>query len=787
MVRTLGPLTGQLVDEAPDAVIVSGEDGSIVLANRRAHEMFGYAAGDLLGLSIDALVPDDVRPRHPAQREGYLASAHPPLRRLPLRGKRQDGSEFPVEVSLAAVAAPGGDMLVTSVLRDDTAHREAAQARTLLASIVQSSHDAIVTTDLDGVVLSWNPGAELLYGYPAATMIGQPVAQIIPEDRRGDEAEVLALVRIGGRMDRYRTARLHANGSEITVSVLVSPLRDGNGTIVGTTAIARDISEREHAEARVQAVLDAAPDALLGVDVTGHVVLVNAEAERLFGHPRHDLTSMAVRRLLPDGLPPAAAMLHIGGDSTPLDTEAIGDGGRAPRWATRTAERSDGTTLPVEISCSALDTGDEVIVVAAVRDITERLAVEAEQRALREEAEQRRTEARLQRAERLESLGQLAGGVAHDFNNLLAVILNYASFIVEDAAGTPLAADAEQIARAARRGSDLTHQLLAFARREVIRPRPLDVSTVVTEVTEMLRRSIGEHITLTAKTAPLPPVMADPGQLEQVLVNLAVNARDAMPGGGHLTVDTAVADLDQDHPAVLAGLDPGCYVRIRVSDTGTGMPREVIAKAFDPFFTTKPSGQGTGLGLATVYGIITQAGGTVQIYSEPGYGTTITVLLPVTDATVQEKRAAPPPADLNGNGVTVLVVEDETALREVTERILRRGGYTVLTASGGQEALRICAEPRPIDVLLTDVIMPGMLGKDIAEAVLAARPGTRVVFMSGYAQPVLTTHGTLAANVHLLEKPFTGTELMQALHEQLRRPPREQSSDDSGLPSSGSG
>ncbi|BCJ49635.1 hypothetical protein Asp14428_11100 [Actinoplanes sp. NBRC 14428] len=351
------------------------------------------------------------------------------------------------------------------------------------------------------------------------------------------------------------------------------------------------------------------------------------------------------------------------------------------------------------------------------------------------------------------------------------MILNYASFIVEDATGTPLAHDAEQIARAARRGSDLTHQLLAFARREVIRPRPLDVSTVVTEVEQMLKRSIGEHIGLTTVTAPLPPVMADPGQLEQVLVNLAVNARDAMPSGGHITIDTATVTVDDTHPAARSGLSPGCYVRLRVSDTGTGMPREVIEQAFDPFFTTKPSGQGTGLGLATVYGIVTQAGGTVHIYSETGFGTTITVLLPVTDAAVPQKRPAEATADLHGHGATVLVVEDETALREVTGRILRRGGYTVLSAAGGREALDLCAgHDGPIDVLLTDVIMPGMLGKDLAEAVTAARPGIRVVFMSGYAQPVLTTHGTLAADVHLLEKPFTGVELMKALHEQLSTP-----------------
>lgn len=768
MVESLESMTGLLVDEAPDAVIVS-RSGTILLANRRAHDMFGYPAGTLAGQPVDTLVPDEVRTSHPWHQSAYLASAHLPLRRLPLSGRRSDGSAFPVEVSLATVPAPDGDLYVTAVLRDDTAHREAERARALLASIVQSSHDAIVTTDLAGVVLTWNPGAERLYGHTADEMLGRPIDPIIPPERRVDEEEVRSLVRIGGRMDRYRTYRLHADGTQIAVSLLVSPLLDHDGAIVGMTTTARDISEREHAEAMVQAILDAAPDALLGVDDAGNVVLVNAEAERMFGFARHDLTHMAVHRLLPDGLPTASAVLRTGNDSTPLDTERL-DSPAGQSWATRTARRRDGSEVSVDISCSALDTDNGRMVVAAVRDITDRLAAQAEQQSLREEAEQQKLEARFQRTERLESLGQLAGGIAHDFNNLLAVILNYSSFIVEDGADTHFARDAEQIARAARRGSELTHQLLAFARREVIRPRPLDVNTVVAEVHQMLLRSLGEHITLTMNTADrLPAVMADPGQLAQVLVNLAVNARDAMPAGGDLTIDTAAVEVDDEHAAGRTGTKPGMYVRVRVSDTGTGMPKEVIDKAFDPFFTTKPSGQGTGLGLATVYGIITQAGGAVQIYSEAGLGTTITMLLPVTDAELPQDTPTESAPDLDGHGTTVLVVEDETALRVVTERILLRAGYTVLTAADGVEALRVAgSHPDRIDWLLTDVIMPGMLGKDIAEAIVAARPDTRVLFMSGYAQPVLTTHGTLAADVRLLEKPFTSAELVRALHAQQR-------------------
>jgi PAS domain S-box-containing protein len=614
----------------------------------------------------------------------------------------------------------------------------------LFEAIVLSSHDAIVAIDVRGTILSWNPGAERLYGFAAAEAIGRSVDDLIPPEKQSDEAYIRSIVAAGAHVDRYRTLRIRADGRTVAVSIGVSPLAGPDGRPLGVTTIARGVSDREKAESQVQAVLDATPDALLGVDVNSRVVLVNREAERLFGLRRFQLVELPVERLLPDGLP--------------RPTIFANDPAAATRE--RTAIREDGTKVPVEISLSALRTDDGPLIVVAIRDVTE-------QQRLREEAEKERLEARMQRTQRLESLGQLAGGVAHDFNNLLAVILNYAAFIIEDGAGTPFAADAEQIARAGRRGSELTHQLLAFARREVIRPRPLDVNAVVREVQQMLSRSIGEHIALGTHLAlTVPPVMADPGQLEQVLVNLAVNARDAMPSGGQLTIDTNVVDVDGDHAAVRGGLAPGRYVRLRVSDTGTGMPKDVVDRAFDPFFTTKPSGEGTGLGLATVYGIVTQAGGTVHIYSEPGLGTTISVLLPATSEQPTEQAEWAADRDLRGQGQTVLVVEDEAALRQVTSRILRRGGYTVLVAEDGPDALRIAGEhPEPIDVLVTDVIMPGMLGKEVAQRVTGIRPQIKVLYMSGYAQPVLASHGTLDPDVYLLEKPFTSIELLAAVQD----------------------
>ncbi len=374
-------------------------------------------------------------------------------------------------------------------------------------------------------------------------------------------------------------------------------------------------------------------------------------------------------------------------------------------------------------------------------------------------------------------LAKLAGGVAHDFNNLLAVISNYAAFVAEEVAKAPqeewqtVREDIQEIERAAERAAGLTHQLLAFARRDVIQPRALSLNGVIEKVEQLLVRTLGEHVELsTDLAAGLGRVLADPGQLEQVLVNLAVNARDAMPAGGKLIVGTSSVNVDTDHAASRVGLDPGRYVSLKISDTGTGMPQDVIDRAFEPFFTTKGKGEGTGLGLATVYGIITQAGGYVQIYSEPGLGTTFTILLPETSQPAQKRPISPQPVQ-GGHGETVLVVEDEAAMLQVTRRLLARNGYQVITAVNGLDAIEVAAgHPGNIDVLLTDVIMPQMLGKEAASRICALHPGVKVLFMSGYTQGVLDTQGVLEAGVNLIEKPFTEASLLAKLREVLAIP-----------------
>ena len=389
-----------------------------------------------------------------------------------------------------------------------------------------------------------------------------------------------------------------------------------------------------------------------------------------------------------------------------------------------------------------------------------------------------RQQALQRQAQRLESLGQLAGGIAHDFNNLLAVILNYASFVSEalgddhDAdwpSGRQSARDdLSQITQAAERAAALTRQLLAFARQEVIRPQVLNLDNVVSGVEDMLRRTLGEHVELViASTDELWPILADQGQMEQVLINLSVNARDAMPGGGVLTIDTANIHVDAETIAGGSKAREGRNVRLRVSDTGSGMTAETAEHVFEPFFTTKDVNRGSGLGLSTVYGILAQSDGEIHIYSEVGTGTTFTITLPVTSESIQP-TVEPTSYERVPKGETILVVEDELALREVTTRIFTRNGYRVVSAGSGPEALDIArGHPGEIHLLVTDVVMPHMLGKEVAEKMKLIKPDIEVLYMSGYARPVLASQGRLDPNVALVEKPFSENELIQMAGEVL--------------------
>ena len=741
--------------------------GRIELVNAQAERLFGYSRDELAGQLVEILVPDAIKAGHPARRAGYVADPQPrPMGAgIELACRRRDGSTFPAEISLSAIDT-GEGILVMAAIRDITERRRTAETAARLASIIQSSHDAVIGKTLDGVITSWNPGAERLYGYSAAEITGRHIDVLILPENRADEKKIQDAVVRGERVEQYQSDRICKDGTTVRVSMTLSPITESGGTIVGISTVSRDISERQRADDRFRGLLEAAPDAVVCVDRTGRIELVNAQAVRLFGYSRDELAGQLVEILVPDAIKAGHPARRAGYVADP-QPRPMGAG------IELAGRRRDGSTFPAEISLSAIDTGDGILVMAAIRDVTERLELQAERERLKSQAERDRLERQLHQSQRLESLGQLAGGVAHDFNNLLAVISNYAAFVGDEIASREpqdswqaVRDDVRQIERAAERAAGLTHQLLAFARREVIQPRTLNLNDVVTSVEQLLVRTLGEHVELdTDLGGELCLVLADPGQMEQVLVNLAVNARDAMPTGGRLTISTSSTDIDADHAASRVGLPPGRYACLKVSDTGTGMPKKVADRAFEPFFTTKAKGEGSGLGLATIYGIITQANGYVQIYSEPGIGTTITILLPATSQPAQQTPSRPR-VPQGAQGETVLVVEDEAAMREVTRRILARNGYEVITAASGRDAIEIATgRPGGIDVLVSDVVMPQMLGKETAERIRALHPAVKVLFMSGYTEGVLDTQGVLEAGVNLIEKPFTEASLLAKLRE----------------------
>ncbi|HTZ27901.1 MAG TPA: PAS domain S-box protein [Streptosporangiaceae bacterium] len=759
-----------LLEAAPDAMVCIDRTGVITLVNAQAERLFGYHRDEIVGQPVEILVPEAARAVHPGHRATYAADPLPrPMGAgMELAGRRRDGRTFPAEISLSAIGT-GEAMLVMAAVRDVTARRAAEATAARLASIIQSSHDAVISKTLDQVITSWNPAAQRLYGYTAEEMIGRPVWALFPEPEREREMKMLAAVVRGERVEEHQANRLRKDGSLVAVSLTLSPISDSAGKIIGISSIARDLSEKQRAEARFVGLLEAAPDAMVCVDGNGQIALVNAQAERLFGYHRDELVGQPVEILVPESMRSLHPAQRAGFAADPKPRPM----GAGTELAGR---RRDGSTFPAEISLSAIDTDQGIVVTAAVRDVTERTEIQAERERLKTQAERDRLERQLQQAQRLESLGQLAGGVAHDFNNLLGVITSYVAFIAEEVrhpehegSGESVLSDLEQVQLAAERASALTHQLLAFARREVVQPRVLSLNEVVTGVMELLSRTLGEHVrVITELSDDLDVVLADPGQIEQILVNLAVNSRDAMTGGGTLTIETSNVNVDAAYAASRADLVPGRYAALKVSDNGAGMPQEVVDRAFEPFFTTKPKGEGTGLGLATIYGIVVQAGGNVRIYSEPGLGTTITVMLPVTDhARPGDDRQS---AEVQGGSDEVLLlVEDEAALREVARRILSRNGYEVIVANNGQEAIEAASRYEGhIDGLVTDVVMPGMQGKELADRIREIQPDIGILFMSGYTQGILGAQGVLESGINLVEKPFNEATLLQKVREALR-------------------
>jgi hypothetical protein len=636
-------------------------------------------------------------------------------------------------------------------------------------ALLDLAPDAIFARDAERRITFWNRGAQSTYGFSPAEALGVAAGELLKTEYPIALEEIERLVSETGDWEGDLVQHTK-DGRRLVVESRWAAQRDQAGRLVGLLEVNRDITARLRSQ---MALLELAPDAIVGIGRDGLILLVNAQVEMLFGYARKELLGEPVEMLVPERFRTPHGSHRAGYFADPR-TRPMGAGLEV------LGRRRDGAEFPAEISLSSIETDSGTVAIAAIRNVSDRVMTARERERLEAEAERERLQNQLHQAQRLESLGQLAGGIAHDFNNLLAVIINYAAFVAEDLAAATAEGsedrwastreDVEQIRLAGERASHLTRQLLAFARREVVQPEVVNVNDVVRETEQLLLRTLGEHVELhSSLAAALDPVLIDPGHVEQILVNLAVNARDAMPDGGTLRIDTANIDVDAAYAASRPELSPGPHVRLRVSDTGVGMAREISRRAFDPFFTTKPAGQGTGLGLATVYGIIQQAGGHSQIYSEPGVGTTITVLLPATE---HASKHAEPPEDAPARRCeeTILLVEDEDALREVTRRILLAAGYKVIVAVNGLEALRVAeAHDGGIDMLLSDVVMPQMNGPLLAERLLAKRPSSRVLLMSGFAQPILDSGGQLGTGIALIEKPFSGPALLAKIAQILER------------------
>jgi PAS domain S-box-containing protein len=509
----------------------------------------------------------------------------------------------------------------------------------------------------------------------------------------------------------------------------------------------RDAKALRLAEAKFRGLLESAPDPMVAVDREGRVVLVNAQAERSFGYRRDEMLGQSMETLVPERLREKCSQLRAAFFRHP----------QRPFMRTGLelyGLRKDGSEFPVEVNLSLLETAEGALGSAAIRDLTER----------------RKLESQFRQAQKMESVGTLAGGIAHDFNNLLTVILSYSNSLAEDLQGeSKQQRAAEQIHQAAERGAALTRQMLAFSRQQVLQLRVLNLNDIIRNLLTMLQRIIGEHLEIHTDLArDLKPVKADPGQLEQVLMNLSVNARDAMPRGGSLTLETRNVVLDEDFVREHVGSSPGPHVLLTVSDTGTGMDNATLSRIFEPFFTTKEPGQGTGLGLAMVYGVVKQSGGSIWVSSKVGSGTSFQIYLPQAHGVPEALLPTKPQTTLRQGSETILLVEDDAGVRELVSMMLSSKGYTILTAENPRDVEGLCKRHSgSIDLLLTDMILPGLTGREIAKRVGAICPGIKVLYMSGYTDDALIRSHGLDESFAFLQKPFSKGSVAAKVREVL--------------------
>jgi PAS domain S-box-containing protein len=626
---------------------------------------------------------------------------------------------------------------------------------------------AIFIISLDGLIVTWSPGARQIKGYEAAEIIGQPFSRFYtPEDlERGLPRRALETA---ARTGRFETEgwRVRKDGSRFWALVVIDAIHADDGELVGYVKITRDVTQREQAhqaliesERRFRRLVDAVVDyAIFQLDPDGIVSTWNPGAQRIKGYAADEIIGEHFSRFYtePDRLEgmPARSLATAARDGR-CETEG---------WRVR----KDGTKFYASVVIDRIqdENGELLGFVKVTRDITERMEA---QRALKETQEQ------LAASQKMEAIGQLSGGIAHDFNNLLMIVignLETAQRLARDVgeARSNLQRVIGNSMRGAQRAAALTSRLLAFSRRQPLNPKPIDVNKFLAGSAEFLQRSLGETIEIEAVgSAGLWHIEVDPNQLEAALVNLAINARDAMPRGGKLTIEASNIFLDEGYARINPELLPGQYVAICVSDTGCGMSPDVLSRAVEPFFTTKELGHGTGLGLSQVYGFVKQSGGHIKLYSEVDEGTTVKIFFPrLVSRTDEEEDQAPEMSGEGVSGETVLVVEDDSDLRTYLAEVLRELNYHVLTAANPEVALGILEQGSSrVDLLLTDVVMPGMNGRELGKRARQLRPDLRVLYMTGYSRNAVVHHGRLEDGLELLPKPITQAHLAARIRDVL--------------------
>ena len=747
-----------LMEHASDGIVISDADGNLLSVNTRICEMLGYPREELLRMHVkDLITPEDLRLRPVSfdDLEGGRSSIDERAFR------RKDGSVVPIEVSARALE----DGTIQGIVRDITERKRAEDAlrrsEERFRTVARATNDTVWDWDLLTGQVWWNEGMHLMFRY-GRDEVGHETewwrVRLHADDRERVLTGMREALESGEQFwwDEYRFLR-----GDLTYAYIFDRgyiVRDESGRAIRMIGAMMDITERQQAEEALRAseeqyrgLFDTNPLPLCVLDPEDlRFVAVNHAAVQHYGYSPEQFSEMTLRDLSPPDALPYLDELHQRMRSAAATTRLGGIG-------TWTHLRWDGSRIEVELTANRLTFRGRPAILLLANDITERRRAED---ALRQSEEQ------LRQWQKIEAVGRLAGGIAHDFNNLINVISGYGQMLQRRLNGDDSSRrNLDEILKASERATALTRQLLAFSRKQERQPRLVDLSRVVTGMADMLRRLIGEDVELNLVSAPqVGLVRADPGQIEQIVMNLAVNARDAMPNGGQLSIETGEVELDEAYARARLEVQAGPHIALTVRDSGVGMDLATQAHLFEPFFTTKPPGKGTGLGLATVYGIVKQSGGHISVESELGTGSMFRIYLPRVQQAVVAPEAKAASVSTAGGSETILLVEDEDVVRAFICESLRALGYNVVEARGGPEALIACnRHSESIDLLLTDVVMPKMNGPELAARLNETRPGVRVLYMSGYdeqARPYPIPN--------CLQKPFTTDQLAGKIRELLQ-------------------